>query len=326
MSSTIDQEACNAVLTVLSHDIDGGMKKLLETIVEWEKGHPPKNEYDGFSWFDVFGDSRTLNSLVPRRVLKIVFKSNKYCSYRAFDLKALEKALADYEGTFRQEAIIEDQIPADLFKIVVGHEDKKEIILRSLEAERPVHALLWGTVASAKTLMLEELSRLPHGRFILGSSLTKAGIFDILFNERPRYLIVDELDKIDDTENLSGLLSLMHKGYISETKYRRHRTLRLKTWVFASANEIVRLPKELLSRFVLLRFRDYTDDEFYEVVVNVLKEQENMAENLSLYIAEKVLRNLSSRDVRDAVKIARLLKEKTREEVDRIAEIMRKQR
>jgi len=326
MSSTIDQEACNAVLTVLSHDIDGGMKKLLETIVEWEKGHPPKNEYDGFSWFDVFGDSRTLNSLVPRRVLKIVFKSNKYCSYRALDLKALEKALADYEGTFRQEAIIEDQIPTDLFKIVVGHEDKKDIILRSLEAERPVHALLWGTVASAKTLMLEELSRLPHGRFILGSSLTKAGIFDILFNERPRYLIVDELDKIDDTENLSGLLSLMHKGYISETKYRRHRTLRLKTWVFASANEIVRLPKELLSRFVLLRFRDYTDDEFYEVVVNVLKEQENMAENLSLYIAEKVLRNLSSRDVRDAVKIARLLKEKTREEVDRIVEIMRKQR
>lgn len=318
-------EVCNAVLTLLSHDTDGSMNKLLETIAEWEKTHPPKNDYDGFSWFDVFGDSRTLNSLVTRRVLKIVFKSNKYCSYRALDLVALEKALADYEGSFRQE-VVEEQVPPDLFKIVVGHEDKKDIILRSLEAERPVHALLWGTVASAKTLMLEELSRLPHGRFILGSSLTKAGIFDVLFNERPRYLILDELDKIDDSENLSALLSLMHKGYISETKYRRHRTLRLKTWVFASANEIIHLPKELLSRFVLLRFRDYTDDEFYEVVVNVLKEQENMVENLSLYIAEKVLRNLSSRDVRDAVKIARLLKERTKEEVDRIVEIMRKQK
>jgi len=318
-------EVYQSALATLSHDRDGEFQKLFQRILEWEKNNPPQNEYHGFEWWTVNGDARTLNSLVSRRVLKIVFKSNKYCSYRVLDLVALEKALADYEGSFRQE-VVEEEIPPDLFRIVVGHEDKKDIIKRSLQAERPVNALLWGTIASAKTLMLEELSRLPHSRFILGSSLTKAGIFDVLFNERPRYLILDELDKIDDTENLSALLSLMHKGYISETKYRRHRTLRLKTWVFASANEIVRLPKELLSRFVLLRFRDYTDDEFYEVVVNVLKEQEDMAENLSLYIAERVLRNLSSRDVRDAVKIARLLKEKTREEVDRIIEIMRKQK
>jgi len=312
-------------LTLLSHDTDGSMKKLLETIVEWEKVHPAKDEFSGFSWFDVFGDARTLNSLVSRRILKIVFKSNKYCAYRALDLQALEKALADYEGSFRQEVIAEEQ-PPDLFKIVVGHQDKIDIVMRSLKADRPVHALLWGTVASAKTLMLEELGRLPHSRFILGSALTKAGIFDVLFNERPRYLILDELDKIDDTENLSALLSLMHKGYISETKYRRHRTLRLKTWVFASANDITRLPKELLSRFVLLRFRDYTPEEFYEVVVNVLKEQENISETLGVYIAEKVLKNLDSRDVRDAIKVGRLLKEKTKEEVDRITDIMRKQK
>jgi len=326
MSSTINQEVYNAVLTLLSHDTDGSMKKLLETIVEWEKTHPPKNEYDGFSWFDVFGDSRTLNSLVTRRILKVVFKSNKYCAYRALDILALEKSLADYEGSFTQEAVAEEAFPPDLFKIITGHSDKIDIVVRSLNAERPVHALLWGSVASAKTLMLEELSRLPHSRFILGSSLTKAGIFDVLFNERPRILIIDELDKIDDAENLSALLSLMHKGYISETKYRRHRTLRLKTWVFASANDINRLPKELLSRFVLLRFRDYTDDEFREVSVDVLREQENIPENLGLYIGERVLRELNSRDVRDCVKVARLLKEQTKDEVNRIIEIMRKQK
>jgi Holliday junction DNA helicase RuvB len=186
--------------------------------------------------------------------------------------------------------------------------------------------LLWGTVASAKTLILEDLARLPHNRFVLGSSLTKAGLFDVLFNERPRYLIIDELDKIDDAENLSALLSLMHKGYITETKYRRHRTLRLKTWVFASANEISRLPKELMSRFLLLRFRDYTDDEFIEVVVNVLKEQENISENLGIYIAERILKELNSRDVRDTVKCARLLRERTKEEVDKIIAILKRQK
>jgi len=326
MSSTINQEVYSTALTLLSHDTDGNLKKLFETIVEWEKQHPPKTEYDGFEWHAVFGDARTLNSLVTRRVLKVVFKSNKYCSYRALDPAALEKALADYEGSFTQEAVSEEQFPEDLFKIVVGHEDKKDILQRSLKAEHPVNILLWGTVASAKTLILEDLARLPHNRFVLGSSLTKAGLFDVLFNERPRYLIIDELDKIDDAENLSALLSLMHKGYITETKYRRHRTLRLKTWVFASANEISHLPKELMSRFLLLRFRDYTDDEFIEVVVNVLKEQENISESLGIYIAERILKELNSRDVRDPIKVSRLLKERTKEEVDKIIEILKRQK
>jgi len=321
----VNTETYNAVLTILSHDTDGEMKKLLERILEWEKAHPPKTEFDGFSWFDVHGDSRTLNSLVNRLILKVVFKSNKYCAYRALYLSTLERALADYEGSFTQLKT-EEQMPTDLFKLVTGHDDKKNILLRSLQAEKPVHPLLFGSVASAKTLILEDLTRLPQSRFILGSSLTRAGLFDVLFNERPRYLIIDELEKIDDVENLSALLSLMHKGYISETKYRRHRTLRLKTWVFASANDISRLPKELLSRFLLLRFRDYTDDEFREVSVDVLREQENIPEHLGLYIAERVLYELNSRDVRDCVKVGRLLKQQTQEEVDNIVSILKRQK
>ena len=324
--STINQESYNSALTLLSHDTEGNVKKLLERIIEWEKTHPPKNDYDGFSWFDVHADAKTLNSLVNRMILKVVFKSNKYCSYRALDLAAVEKALADYEGAFTQEAVAEEQTPPDLFQIVIEHEEKKDILLRSLKAEKPVHILLWGTVASAKTLMLEELSRLPQSRLILGSALTRAGLFDVLFNERPKYLIIDELEKIDSIENLSALLSLMERGLITETKYRRHRTIRLKTWVFASANEIQHLPKELLSRFLLLRFRDYTPEEFYEVTVNVLNQKEGIGQNLAVYIAEKVLNELNSRDVRDTCKVARLLKEKSREEVNQIVDILRKQR
>jgi len=324
MTQVSEQEVYSSVLTLLSHDRDGKMERLLKTILEWEKNNPPKNKYDGFAWYDVYADARTLNSLVTRRILKVVFKSNKYCAYRAFDVKAIEKALADYEGSFVQEEP-STKIPDDLFSVVVGHEDKKDIIMRSLKAEKPVHILLWGTVASAKTLMLEELSRLPRSRLILGSALTRAGIFDVLFNERPKYLIIDEIEKIDSIENLSALLSLMERGLVTETKYRRHRTIRLKTWVFASANEIRPLPKELLSRFLLLRFRNYTTEEFYEVSVNVLK-REGLTETLALYIADKVYNILGSKDVRDTVKISRLLKKKTKQEVDRIVEILKRQK
>jgi len=318
-------EVYNAALTVLSHNSDGSMKKLFETIVEWEKTHPSKNEYDGWAWYECYADPRTLNSLVTRRILKIVFKSNKFVAYRALDLQALEKVLADYEGSFIQEAVVE-QIPSDIFGIVIGHEDKLEIMKRSLNAERPVHCLLWGSPSSAKSLILEELARLPHSRMVLGSALTRAGLLDVLFNDRPKYLLLDELEKIKSTEDLAALLSLMERGLITETKYRRHRTIRLKTWVFSTCNEIHGLPRELLSRFLLLRFRDYTPDEFREVTVNVLSQREGVGENLAVYIAEKVLNELNSRDVRDCCKIARLLKEQSKEEVNRIVEILKRQR
>lgn len=322
-----ENEVYGALLTLLSHDTDEKMKRLFETIIEWEKGHPPKNDWDGFEWHAVFADARTLNSLVTRRVLKVVFKSNKYCSYRATDLPSIERALADYEGTFTQETALEGEVfPPDLFNIIVGHADKKEILTRSLKADRPVHCLLYGSPASAKSLILEELARLPRSRFVLGSALTRAGLLDVLFNERPRYLILDELEKINTTEDLAALLSLMERGIITETKWKRHRTIRLKTWVMGSANEIIRLPKELLSRFLLLRFKDYTPDEFYEVTVNVLSQREGVSENLAVYIAEQVLTQLNSRDVRDAVKICRLLKERSKAEVDKIVELLKRQR
>jgi len=325
METTQTNEVYKSVLSILSQDREGRIERLLQDILEWEKTHPPKSQYDGFEWYQVHADPRILNRLVRERILEVRLKTNKSITYRVMDLKALEKALADYQGTLTQ---IEEtkEIPPDLFEVVIGHDEKKDLIMRSIEAEKPVHFLLWGTVASAKTLMLEELSRLPQSRFVLGSSLTKAGIFEVLFNERPRFLIIDELDKIDDTENLAALLSLMERGVVTETKYRRHRTIRLKTWVFASANEIRRIPRELMSRFLLLRFRDYTIDEFYNVTVAVLTDREQIPESLSLYIADKIANNLNSRDVRDAIKVARLLKQKTKSEVDHIIDIMKKQK
>lgn len=326
MSSQVS-EVYVAALTLLSHDPEGNKERLLRGILEWEKNNPPPKDdiYHGFEWFEVHGDPRTLNSLVIKRLLRVTLKTNKCTRYRTVDAKPIEKALNDYEGVVAQEEKTEE-IPEDLFTIIVNHEHKKEILKRSLDAGKPVSCLLWGSIASAKTLFLEELTRLPHSHFVLGSSLSKAGIFEVLFNERPRFLIIDELDKVDDQSNLTALLSLMQSGIVTETKYRRHRTVRLKTWVFASANNINRIPPELKSRFLPLNFRDYSVDEFYEVVVTILKERENTPKSLAVYIAEKVLQDLESRDVRDAVKIARLLKTKNKEDVDFLVEILKKQK
>jgi len=57
-----------------------------------------------------------------------------------------------------------------------------------------------------------------------------------------------------------------------------------------------------------------------------LSQREGVCETLAVYIAQKVLNELNSRDVRDAIKVSRLLKEKTKDEVDRIILILSRQK
>lgn len=92
-----------------------------------------------------------------------------------------------------------------------------------------------------------------------------------------------------------------------EIKYKRHSRIQLTTTVLAACNKVEFLPPELLSMFLRLRFRDYTIDEFLEVVKVVLTERENIPFPTATYIDEKVLTELLSRDPRNAIKIARLL-------------------
>lgn len=284
----------------------------------WDgKGIPPW----AWEWYEVQGDPRTLNRLVTLGVLKIVFKSNKSTYYVLADRDAVERAVSNI-GSY-QEAEEPQDVPEDLFSVIHLHDDKKEIIMRALNSEKPVHVLLVGSVATAKSLFLMELSRLPGAEYILGSSLTKAGLYDLMFTKSPRYLCIDEIEKVSDYENISCLLSLMETGILSETKYRRRRVRQFRTWIFAGANRDDILPAEIVSRFrpFILRFREYTPDEFLEVATKVLTEREGISPSLAQYISHKVLNELYTRDVRAARNVARIAK--TREEVDRVIEILR---
>lgn len=319
------EETYQSSLGLLLKDETGEKEKLLREIIQWEKLHPAQNDYDGFEWYAVHGDPRTLNSLVTRRILSIKSKSNNYTNYRLLNKEAVEKALTDYSNIIEVKEKELKDVPGDLFDIIIGHNDKKDIITRCLNAESPLHCLLWGNPASAKTMMIEELQRLPSNLFVLGSSLSRAGLYEILFQNKPRYLIIDELDKVTDSTNLTGLLSLMQSGQISETKYHRHKEIKLKTWVFASANRVNKIPEELMSRFIPLHFKPYTQDEFIEVVVTLLTEREGLPDWLALHIAKSVLTTFRAKDVRDAIQCARLLKEHTKEDADHVLEILEKQ-
>src|SRR5262249_51953890 len=123
------------------------------------------------------------------------------------------------------------------FEDIVGYEDIKQLFRMALESGSRTHILLLGPPASAKTIFLTSLLHfLKNAYFVGGGNTTGAGMIDYLFENRPDYLLIDEIDK-SAAKHQTFLLNLMETGIISETKSRKTREPKLDTSVFAASNE-----------------------------------------------------------------------------------------
>jgi Holliday junction DNA helicase RuvB len=191
------------------------------------------------------------------------------------------------------------------FDEIIGHDDIKQIFAKAILSKRPVHILLVGSPGSAKTMFLTEIMRqYKESYFIVGSNTTKAGLVNQLFERRPKFLLIDELEKMSVTDQTS-LLHLMETGIISETKINKTRQMKLTSWVFATANSCEKIIEPLLSRFAILEMPEYTFEEFTEIAVTRLR-KEHVDKSIAKVIAEKVWTELGSRDIRDVIKVGRL--------------------
>ncbi len=191
------------------------------------------------------------------------------------------------------------------FEEIVAHNDIKQIFIKAIVSKRPVHLLLVGSPGSAKSLFLTEITRsMKEAYFIVGSNTTKAGLVNQLFERRPKFLLIDEIEKMSATDQTS-LLHLMETGIISETKMNKTRQMKLTSCVFATANSDEKIIQPLLSRFAILEIPEYTLEEFTEIVLVRLK-KENVDESLAKIIADMVWNELGSKDIRDVIKVGRL--------------------
>jgi holliday junction DNA helicase RuvB len=191
------------------------------------------------------------------------------------------------------------------FEEIVGHNDIKLIFAKAILSKRPVHILLVGSPGSAKTMILTEIMRHhKESYFVVGSNTTKAGLVNQLFESRPKFLLIDELEKMSFADQPS-LLHLMETGIIAETKISKTRQMKLTSWVFASANSHEKIIEPLRSRFAILEIPEYTFEEFTEIAVTRLT-KEDVDESIARVIAEKVWNELGSKDIRDVIKVARL--------------------
>jgi holliday junction DNA helicase RuvB len=286
-----------------------------EKTIDWSK---PGAEL-GWEWSAVRIQPATLTRLFLEGLLDNPYRSNNCTGYRLSEegKRVLEVGEELVEMPFEKR---EFEVPDDLFNVIEGYEDIKDLAKTVLRNEKPVHLLFTGVPASAKTMFLMELSRLG-APYVLGSQSSRAGIAQLLFETEPHVLLVDEIDRIG-TKDISVLLSLMATGIVSETKHGRQRSGRLNTRVFAASNTL-RLPPELISRFMVLEFKPYGLNDFLTVAANVLVRQEGVTPDMASYIAQRTWQ-LSSRfpDPRQAVRVARLAK--TREEADSVFDLLRR--
>ena len=208
----------------------------------------------------------------------------------------------------------------DPFDNIIGYEDIKKLFFLSFESQKPIHILLVGPPASAKTLFMLGCMKLERSYFTLGTHSTKSGMVDYLFEKRPRYLVIDEIEHMP-IKDQTVLLSLMETGIIAETKHMKTRNTQLKTWVFATSNDTNHMLTPLLSRFMVLHFKQYNFENFQDISIHMLG-QEGIGRDIAAEVASQVWHKMKSKDIRDCIKIAHLAKSK--HDVNWIVETLQK--
>lgn len=280
------------------------------------KGYNYEGTYLGWEWHEVHTAPQTLNKMVTAKVLDIAYSSRSSTHYRVRNPEIIEEALTTLAEP--EEELLKPEIPGNLFESIVGHNNIKTIVKYAIDSEKPTHLLFQGVPSSAKTLFLLNLSQLPNSYYCLAQTVTGAGLADILFTTRPKFLLVDEIDRLSP-DNIGVLNSLMATGVISESKIGKTRMMELNTKVFAAGIRIQKLPRDLLSRFITLRFKPYTESQFIEVCTSILPKESCDAEAARLIGSQIWQLYGSDSDIRKAVQVARL----SNGDITKIREIIR---
>lgn len=210
----------------------------------------------------------------------------------------------------------------DFFEYIIGYNDIKKFLRMSINTEEPIHILLIGPPASAKAMFIKSMMmKLKNSYFTDGGNSTKAGMLEYIFDNKPKYLLIDEIDKMS-TKDQTFLLNLMETGMVSETKHAKTRIEVLKTWVIASSNDTSNIIPALKSRFFIIELEPHSYEQFCQITMRLLIEQHKVKEEIAKATAYMVWNKLESRSIRNCVKIGRMAK--SVEDVDFIVDTLRR--
>jgi len=196
-----------------------------------------------------------------------------------------------------------EPLPDDLFGCVVGLEYELRVLRRVVTSDTPLHALIIGPPGCAKSLMLEELRRLPETRYIVGRNMTSSGLLE-LFVENPnppRLLLIDEIEK-SDPSTLATLLTVMDGKATRAVHGKAAVEQEVDVRIVAAGNSKDKIPPALMSRFIELDLVAYTAEERRAVIAGFLVTRRGLPADQAQEIADLVAPR--GGDTRDADQIA----------------------
>jgi hypothetical protein len=145
----------------------------------------------------------------------------------AFPSESIDVVNPAYNNSSTTDCILSSD-EMDAFEEVIGYHDIKRIFGMAIAADEPIHILIVSPPASAKTVFMRSLMKLPSSYFTYGSNSTKAGMVDYISEHKPKFIFIDEIDKMPNKDQ-TFLLNLMETGIVSETKYQKTRNAPAKT-------------------------------------------------------------------------------------------------
>ena len=280
--------------------------ELLKRIAEIEDSIDPESLPGKLGWRsrDVGIWPGSLTKLRMGGFIEDVYESNSYHGYR---LSQKARGVLQTGAPTPLETPLDGELilPDDMFEDIIGHPEVKDLLRASLMAEKPVHVLLAGPPALAKTLFLWDIERAAGERaiWLVGSATSKAGLWDLVAERQPRILEIDELDKMNAADT-AALLSMTEGGRLVRAKKGRELDITHPIWVVAATNRLYGLSLELLSRFAVRKIDAYSRTDYQKVVRGVLVRRESVEPELAEEIAQRL--DGRSQDVRDSVRVARL--------------------
>lgn len=287
--------------------------RYFEEMVAWEEADNVREKADwemglsGWTWAQVHTPTFAITNLITRGIVDEIYRSRSSQNCRLTSLsdtkEALDMVLRAVGGTGQPKTI---PVATDhLFDLVIGQERAKSVLTWALESTKPVHVLLNGSPGTAKTMLLEEISKLPGGMMYDGGLMTKAGLVGMLLKEQPKYLCIDELSTMSPAD-MTPLLNLMETGRVTRLQHRHLDNVQMQTWVFAGSNHTKNLTEQMKNRYVVVDVPPYNKEDFKKVAFGVLTQQEGVGPQVAQVIVDMAADfTLEIRKVRDVARMAK---------------------
>lgn len=252
--------------------------------------------------------------IISRNEIEIIAPLERFIGEKKEEMEKEEsKEEVRKEGVEKYKGMLLDE--KNPLNLLLGYDDLKLIVLRSLE-ESNIHFLFVGPPGTGKTLLIEgiEMLKQDDSVFIDGSHLTVSGLENLLMEYRPRYLLIDEIDKAPDKQIWFSLLNIMEFGRLRIQKYGKVADIPLSINIYATANRIDKLPEQLVDRFIVIKFREYTKAELKQIIFHCLTKIAGYPEDFAEAFTEQYVEKMKKLSIRSALRIAKLCKFK--EDID----------